>query len=48
MAVIDGHAGGAATGAAAGPLRMIWIELGLECQLRCVQCYAGAVPGLGA
>jgi MoaA/NifB/PqqE/SkfB family radical SAM enzyme len=44
MAVIEGHAGGAASG---GPLRMIWAELGLECQIRCLHCYAGAGPGLG-
>jgi MoaA/NifB/PqqE/SkfB family radical SAM enzyme len=48
MAVIEGHAGGAAAGGpAGGPLRMIWAELGQECQLRCVHCYAGAGPGLG-
>jgi MoaA/NifB/PqqE/SkfB family radical SAM enzyme len=26
---------------------MIWAELGLECQLECLHCYAGAAPGLG-
>lgn len=33
MTVIDGHAGGPVAGAAGGPLRMIWVELGQECQL---------------
>jgi MoaA/NifB/PqqE/SkfB family radical SAM enzyme len=48
MTVIEGHAGGiAAGGAAGGPLRMIWAELGQECQISCVHCYAGAGPGLG-
>jgi MoaA/NifB/PqqE/SkfB family radical SAM enzyme len=28
-------------------LRMIWAELGLECQLECTVCYAGAGPGGG-
>jgi MoaA/NifB/PqqE/SkfB family radical SAM enzyme len=26
---------------------MIWAELGQECQLACLHCYAGAGPGLG-
>jgi len=30
-----------------GPLRMIWAELGLECQLECLHCYAGAGPRKG-
>jgi MoaA/NifB/PqqE/SkfB family radical SAM enzyme len=30
-----------------GPLGMIWAELGLECQLECVHCYAGAGPRKG-
>jgi len=29
------------------PLRMIWAELGLECQLECLHCYAGAGPRKG-
>ncbi len=36
MTVTDGHADGAAAGAAGaagGPLRMIWAELGQECQI---------------
>jgi MoaA/NifB/PqqE/SkfB family radical SAM enzyme len=48
MTVIEGHAGGvAAGGPAGGRLRMIWAELGQECQIACVHCYAGAGPGLG-
>jgi MoaA/NifB/PqqE/SkfB family radical SAM enzyme len=31
----------------AGPLSMIWVELGQECQLECTHCYLGAGPGLG-
>lgn len=30
-----------------GALRMIWVELGLECQLECLHCYAGAGPRKG-
>jgi MoaA/NifB/PqqE/SkfB family radical SAM enzyme len=30
-----------------GQLRMIWAELGLECQLECLHCYAGAGPRKG-
>jgi MoaA/NifB/PqqE/SkfB family radical SAM enzyme len=47
MTVTDGRADGTEEVGAAGPLRMIWLELGLECQLKCVHCYAGAGPGLG-
>jgi MoaA/NifB/PqqE/SkfB family radical SAM enzyme len=47
MTVTDGRADGTEEVGAAGPLRMIWLELGLECQLECVHCYAGAGPGLG-
>ena len=47
MTITSGHAGGGTVGGAAGPLRMIWVELGLECQLSCLHCYAGAGPGLG-
>jgi MoaA/NifB/PqqE/SkfB family radical SAM enzyme len=47
MTVTGGRADGAVTGAAGGPLRMIWAELGIECQIRCLHCYAGAGPGGG-
>ena len=34
-------------GAAAGSLRMVWLELTSECQLFCTHCYAASGPGRG-
>jgi MoaA/NifB/PqqE/SkfB family radical SAM enzyme len=47
MTITDGHAGGGTAGGTVAPLGMIWVELGLECQLSCLHCYAGAGPGGG-
>lgn len=32
---------------AAGPFAQLWAELGQECQLECVHCYAASGPGRG-
>lgn len=47
MTITDGHAAARTTAGAAGPIQMIWAELGLECQLECLHCYAGAGPRKG-
>lgn len=47
MTITDGHAAARTAAGAAGPIQMIWVELGLECQLECLHCYAGAGPRKG-
>jgi MoaA/NifB/PqqE/SkfB family radical SAM enzyme len=38
---------GTEQGMANNTLQMIWLELGLECQIECLHCYAGAGPRKG-
>jgi sulfatase maturation enzyme AslB (radical SAM superfamily) len=47
MTITHDHAGKATENGTDGPLTALWVELGLECQLRCVHCFAGAAPGKG-